>query len=598
MRDTLVLEVQALLIKAIPPERFEHRTTSPALFGLPLHSRTRSSTDPQSSFSTNIAEFHRQLSTTYRAIEAKFALSWECAELLIELGGGPSADQLIPLSDSVSMERSASTVTPSKVLHSKPAGRERAITLSGDDSKPQTPIRDMPRLPVSSSQANWRASTGRHDLSHRQLLLLRDMLNSTESSAATTTDEPVAEAGANRNWRWGASMSNTVALPRDESSYRDFFPESTRPEPLKKRKSRLGMRGLRDMLKSIRNTYSQGQARPFLPPTLPIPAIPIKSTSAATTQSSLDLSDGRSQSMQYRQAQMTAGFALDESIRNIHPNNPYTNPSSFVDRLSPRRPSLASIFRIGQKSNRSGSSKATSRVGRDASVDNVNRTASRSSCQISSYTHTDEEWDKVESASELCIGLSSPIAPTMKGTNGRLPFYTSTEPSQMSRTHGKPPSNASSSSIWESTQSHSTHSPSSTSIAQLCSRSMKLSDVRELEEKNNEEAGQHRRSLSNAKRRASKASNPSPNRTMSRSSRKSVMTGSLRSPRPTISSPSDSYLPELENSEFQVSPLSLVMTPENIKPLLENAKEVNVRCREYLAELQQLVLNNPLPILH
>lgn len=184
--------MRTLLLETVPPdEPSKPRATSPTLFGLPglpRHRRTRSNTNPQVSTSaaSSAAMLHRQLSTTYRAIEAKYAMSWECAELLVELGGGPppppptaattTTTQQQPASASMSMslEQSQSTITPSTHGHLEVRrSRERAVTLGADEVKP--PVIPVVRSVESDSQA-WRASTGRHDLSHRQLLLLRDML--------------------------------------------------------------------------------------------------------------------------------------------------------------------------------------------------------------------------------------------------------------------------------------------------------------------------------------------------------------------------------------------------------------------------------------
>jgi hypothetical protein len=65
--------------------------------------------------------------------------------------------------------------------------RERAITVAGDEarSKPPTPtsgssggVNTNPSPPLASPPSlSWRASTGRHDLSQRQLVLLKEMQN-------------------------------------------------------------------------------------------------------------------------------------------------------------------------------------------------------------------------------------------------------------------------------------------------------------------------------------------------------------------------------------------------------------------------------------
>ncbi|KAI0691260.1 hypothetical protein BC835DRAFT_1360949 [Cytidiella melzeri] len=601
----LVLEVQAFLLESVPPNKTKARATSPTFFGLHRPGRTRSSTNPQTTSST--PAIHGQLATTYRTIQVKFALSWECAELLVELGGGPSAGQ-----QPLSLEQSASTITPSTILHSEVRkSRERAVTLAGDESKPQIAIQGISPLPhpnASSSQPHWRASTGRHDLSHRQLLLLRDMLNNADTSLSMMVDERISDEALNRNWRWGDAMSSTVTLPSEESSHHESVLGSTDAQVtvLKKRKStRLGMRGLRDMLKSLRNTHSQPQADPppvpIMSSLLPLSSLtsPSSTSVAATTESSLNLPN---EFVHRRRAKTSVGPESGRSVRDSHPNNPYVTSASVAHRSSPRRPSLASIFRLGQRSSKFAASKAHPSAGSGHELSDYGA-GSNSSCHVSTDAHTEEEdWDKVESSSELAIASRRASSPPNATVKSRSPYSTDS-PALVPTVPGKATPNASRSSVWESsvqTPSRLPQSSSSANISQSYSRSTKLSDVKELVEREGEDLRQHRRSLSKAKRRSSRVPSPSPKRPVSRSGRKSVGTGSLRSPPPpTLSSPSYSYLAELDNPGFLESPLSLAMTPENIRPLLENAKEVNARCHECIAELEQLLaLRSRLPTLH
>ena len=113
------------------------------------------------------------------------------------------------------------------------------MTLSGDESKP-------PPVLVASESSNfsWRTSTGRHDLSQRQLLLLRDILNRTDG--ALPDDALIQEeALVNRQWRWGDAMGSTVTLPSEESMQASH-------DGKKRRYSRLGMNGRRDMSRSLK----------------------------------------------------------------------------------------------------------------------------------------------------------------------------------------------------------------------------------------------------------------------------------------------------------------------------------------------------------
>ena len=140
---------------------------------------------------------YKQLASTFYTINPKYRISWECAELLIELGDVHFNSLLIGKGSG--------------------AAHERAVTLAGDKSRPSTPT----TLPVGGSQVGgsagevavsqrraaspplasppnhlaWRASTGRYDLSHRQLVFLREMLHHADSASLLNSnfgiDKPV-----------------------------------------------------------------------------------------------------------------------------------------------------------------------------------------------------------------------------------------------------------------------------------------------------------------------------------------------------------------------------------------------------------------------
>lgn len=225
-------------------------------------------------FSGNLdtkSELERPLQDRVTSIKTRYDISWECAELLIELGGGPatdisdtavasatstqnqagifgSSDHSTTVSDaphsqflshpqissaSYSYSSSALQISPpvialpyslaSSTLPSivPKRNRERAITLASSNSAsspvlgpPQggpAPIHEqyqktsgsMKALPNSPSDAP--ASTGRRDLSQRQLLLLREMLSTDAdtkaelTSADTSSPKPVAGNVQNRS---------------------------------------------------------------------------------------------------------------------------------------------------------------------------------------------------------------------------------------------------------------------------------------------------------------------------------------------------------------------------------------------------------------
>jgi hypothetical protein len=160
-------------------------------------SRLRSNTEPKSSFSG-----HKHLAATLNTITAKYKIPWECAELLIELGGG-APSPASPLPTTVSAQAAQSDIDLRK-------SRERAVTLSGEGSG--LPSGFVASAATGQSNLSWRSSSGRHDLTQRQLILLRDILNSTDGVLPDDALIP-EETRVNQQWRWGDAMSSTVTLP-------------------------------------------------------------------------------------------------------------------------------------------------------------------------------------------------------------------------------------------------------------------------------------------------------------------------------------------------------------------------------------------------
>ncbi|KAI0070816.1 hypothetical protein K474DRAFT_1669674 [Panus rudis PR-1116 ss-1] len=646
---SLVNEVQAILVSTAPPDPpTQTRALSPTLFGLPRPgSRARSNTNPQE------ASSHKQMLAAYNAIQSRYALSWECAELLIELGGGTPAQEP---STTAPSDCSTHVAAPPAIQSSgtpRPS-RDRAITLAGDEPKPHITLPSLntsssttPPLASPPNPSQWRASTGRHDLSQRQLLLLRELIT---TDSTLQFDDRIPEEEINRSWRWGDAMSSTVTLPSEESSQQgsasatgSIAPGRATPAKLKKRRSaRLGMRGLRDMLKSLKKSYSESQAQQATssratartPPPL---AIPQSSTSvSASTDSSLNLptSDSKNQRpqsmIQRRRAKTSTGPESMKSLREHHPNSPYgTTGHSVTHKSSPRRPSLASIFRLGQKHKAASSSGPPSGDNSnqasahpsphtpayrelELSAEDVPRVGSSSSGHVSRETdETDDGWDQIDSASDLDIASRALFGPGMDGSStvrgkkgkGKSPY------ALLQQTRRTP--NASQSSIWgggespqKSSASHATQnsvqSPSSShGPTSTYSRSIKLSNVEEHVENSSRDRQPRQVSTSStrAKNRASGAPSPSPKRPPSRGSRRGVPTGSVRSAPPqTWLSQGRGNSPETQSSLLPANfptttgaGIALAMTPENIKPLLENAKEVHARCQECIGELRSLL---------
>jgi serine/arginine repetitive matrix protein 2 len=423
--------------------------------------------------------------------------------------------------------------------------RERAITLAGDEPKlPSTvtatatpammpPTADPPSLA-------WRASTGRHDLSQRQLIILREMLNHPDGTLRIPE-----EVAVNRAWRWGDGMNSTITLPSEESSAAQV-PAS----PTKKRK--MGMSALRDMLRALKRTHPASA-----------PSVPHTSDASASTESSIGDGDGQHyyshpQILTQRRRVKTSTGPEDQKHAPPSSSTPPYHPPSLTHRASPRRPSLASIFRLGQKSKSTLS-------GPDTSMDSIANGKNGGKHSDQSSTTEEEDWDCMDSASDFEHAAQALEAGdgmlTVKGKKGRSPYEQeqSLQPG-LRPTTPRMGAAASRSSIFGGRDA----SPHRT-------RSTRLSNV---EENTDDQRGS--RALRKGKKRASLPV-PSPTRPRSRNG---LMSDSVRS------APPQSFATHDPQS---ISEFKLAMTPENIKPLLENAREVHTRLVECIAELRVLL---------
>ncbi|OCH90767.1 hypothetical protein OBBRIDRAFT_825746 [Obba rivulosa] len=515
---TVVGEVQATIMSAQTPPP---RTIPPNMFNLPKPgSRSRSNTHP---IPVSALEQHQHLSASFQSIDAKYRIAWECAELLIDLGGGASvAASASGLPSSQSMPVT-STTNPLDGRKS----RERAVTLGGDEAKPILPL--PPNGPSAESPSQWRASTGRHELSQRQLQLLREMLNNPDTSATMALGSPIPEEEKiNRGWRWGDPMSSTVTLPTEDLEHEQG---AAQPSGKKRRTSRLGMRALRDMLKSLKKASAeQPQTTPLSPRPIPQSAVSI----STSTDSSASNAQVKQRSLaQRRRAKTSTG---PDSVRSAKERDGYPDthsglPASLTHRSSPRRPSLASIFRFAQKSKT-----AISHAGPIASREDVGQSSDEPLRSASAASTGEDDWDRVESSSDLAHATqtwgSSDSSATVRGRwkSGRSPYML--QQTRVSDTRRM--ASASRSSIWSSgPAAGSSVQVDEPPLPQPYQRTTKLSDVREGPDKN--------------------------------------------SPRP------------VRNGGARGADPKLAMTPENIGPLLEHAREVHTRCAACIAELKALL---------
>ena len=98
-------------------------------------SRVRSNTNLPPPSSSN-QERYQQLANALFAINSKYRISWECAELLIELSGGNPSAALSNADTTIRRSQPSTRHVQRNVSGGSRQSRERAITLAGDEGKP------------------------------------------------------------------------------------------------------------------------------------------------------------------------------------------------------------------------------------------------------------------------------------------------------------------------------------------------------------------------------------------------------------------------------------------------------------------------------
>jgi serine/arginine repetitive matrix protein 2 len=606
------------------------RSASAAFFQPRSRSRQRSNTNPIS-----VPGPRQDLNDALVALGMKYRIYWECADILIELGGGSSGS-----ASGAQMQRESTSApavsnacsSSSSSSNPRPKGRERAITLAGDESKPQ-PIAVAGLNGVSGSGTHnpaWRASTGRHDLNTRQLVLLKEMLGNPDSQVqegpVTARSAPSPGLGSmytgtavNRQWKWGDVMSSTLTLPSEESTPTDVLSsDPAEAQQQKKRVSRVAAH-MRDMLRLLKRKHdelpqverhNQHQQIPqrHQPQQLHLQqfdTLPPRAQSAASASTESSFAShshtytrqiyaqprAPSQSSTHRPRAKTSNGpesvsmrVRDERDRTAMAMGSLTHAqfstTSFTHKSSPRRPSLSSIFRFSQKG------KTITSLGVDV-LDHVS--ASRSQLNLSAKGHNkgstteeedyeeEEDWDHLDSASDMehmgqRVGADG--ASTLKGSKkGTSPYLQ--DPRQQRRGGSRPVTpnqsqNPSQSSLFADTSLPSS-SPHSHHLGSLGPRTTRLSNVEEIEDED---------------QRTSRSRKV---QSFFGSSRTPASPGRLKARRSLGKSDSIRSVP-VQPTIF-VDPGKLAMTPENIKPLLQNAKEVYARLQDCVEETKALLAN-------
>ncbi|KAG9025808.1 hypothetical protein FRB95_009760 [Tulasnella sp. JGI-2019a] len=661
-------------------------------------------------------------SATIRRIQERYALWWECADVLIELGGGSSAEPaysphpppppppppaLRPTSPtSHHPVISASTTDIHLQSEERPSQRERAVTLAGGSS------------PNGGGPST--ASGGGRELNPRQLGLLRRMLNEPDpavfelkafSMTPTPTVPKMGGAGGgtvdhrrqppppnpifrsqsqnqslsqpqslhpnlsavtlpeSASPRISSDASSSVQGPSTTSVSENVTPERveqvrnplTRPAPpmTPRRINRVnaGFGVIRDMLKGLKKggINGNGQAgspgrandqdggansssagRPKTPSDLganglPLPPPPTKplghrrtkTSSGAHTvaeeQPSSGVAYGRRPSEplpQYLGAdptstvpQQLADVGTDE--REEPPLRPYASQAARQVKQSPRKPSLASLFRLGQgsglKEKEKEKEKERDKEGRKRKKSGLK--SGMDARQLAAGGSDESEWDRIDSASDLEFQMA---ATTPSGSGSRNVSDTSRSvgtdgdlANDGSATYGQATVRGKKRPPVTSMISPSQSSLSLRGSPQPQKRSMTRTAAAKLASAVTGEAGHTSPAIKNRSLSAqyshghlgpptpplaaaqfdpSSEATPQPRHQKDRSFGN---TSTIRSAPPT----SHGYqAPSAALTATAPAPSNkLALTPENIQPLLEYAREVSARCDNCVAEMRNEV---------
>lgn len=509
---------------------------------------------------------HRALAVTFQTIDAKYRIAWECADLLVDLGNGDVSD-VSSSPPTIAVSRSS----PGSSGPIRVKNRERAVTLAGDEGKPS--FEDIGANAISPPQASpptllsWRASTGRHDLNHRQLFLLKEMLNNAESAKeGTKLDIPPAPSQIAPQWphkHHTEAAESTLTLPTEESAGTGSVssPQKRRPG------SKLGMTGIRDMLRSFKRNHSRT-----------IQPEGAQSSVTLSTESSVDTNTANLDNHPYGFTRTNAGLPIPsqfygrrrsktstgpESVRSTAGNHPHMSAVSITHKPSPRRPSLASLFRLGQKHKESPTNSTNRSLDKVIDISKQSDSTGRKSRSTTEDEDEESDWDRMDSASDLNVELdaiANGVDPkgTLKLRKKKRPSYPF---------DGSP----------HSRSVAAKHSPLHESQVSLDSKADKPIHQRPTRLSNVDE--------NNPSTSSSGHSTPGPSndkRPRSRGKDRLVVS-SVR----TVPVKAPVGIPT-----FDVAPIpdfKLAMTPENIKPLLENARVVTARLKDCVSEVKVLL---------
>ncbi|GAB1527028.1 hypothetical protein RhiTH_010203 [Rhizoctonia solani] len=296
------------------------------------------------------------------SIDDRYSLWWECADILVELGGGSSGNNR-----DASDKPSNASQEPLQSSGSTKS-RERAITLAGNQA--------APAVEPQAKKDQWYKDRG--ELSPRQLQILREMLATPNPSLLA-----VPASSGYLNALHPGGTASAITLPSSSGSSNVHGPKTDpKPKPGGKirRASRVGITGIRDLLKYL-NLKKPGSSDGSN-----------KLGSDSKSQINLGLgSHSRVNLPQAAQSQMN--LASSSQTHLPRPSFGSRSHGPGPSKPSPRRPSLASIFRL----NGPGRSKSKGRVVSSSS-------ASKDPTPSTSAAEDDldeSDWDRMDSASDL-----------------------------------------------------------------------------------------------------------------------------------------------------------------------------------------------------
>lgn len=588
----IATQIQLILDAPRPPSRATSPTAN--IFSLSRsNSRARSNTNPPPLPTID----YRGLGLAFQAIDVKYSVAWECADLLIELGTGSVAESSqapAPDVSSSSAHSSVPIVSRNGSTNGRGKNRERAVTLAGDEGKPDLSSMDItsPKSPSPGSPpalVSWRASTaGRHDLGHRQLYLLKEMLSNADSAKEGARLDIPELLTAPQFGLADEAMDSTLTLPTEESEVINQIPGS----PVKKRRgSRLI--GIRDMLRSLkRSTVRAIQNQPE--------GVVAHSSTTLNTDSSFDSHARQFDSHPYntvagipfhppnlrRKSETSA--ALIESMRSPVPDyNPFANGTPLTHKSSPRRPSLASLFRIGQKHKAATSGSYSNSAEQNAELwgrTDLERSVNRADTSRegdASDDIDDSDWDRMDSMSDV----DAQLAAIADGASGQGSTLKQRKKKQQNRLSMPPPRPI--------TPKHNNH-PFSASQGSFTSVDQSLGNARSPRLSNVDENNISMTSAGSGaiSGRQTPATPESSRRSRSRAGKDRDRERQFSSVRTVPPKPSKG-IPSFDAPGVPLQPvpdLKLAMTPENIKPLLENARVVTARLHDCLAEVKGLLI--------